>query len=245
MKESFYFSHDYNARNDDKILEIRDKYKNDGYAVFFYCLETMAERGDGYLIPSLLGGLSLSYGVGKEWLSEFLEFCVKIGIFKKDDKGYYNSRMIDHINFRAKLSQAGTEGAKKRWGGYSTPNAKERKGKKRKYNTADKSAEEFPLKEKKDTPVNKPAWDFNTTLNSWLTGKNKAYQLIGEFFKGKKLVFNTSEQMQVAAKRHLRAAMQLAVFTDEQIDEAMGKIKQNSTLKNEWTLETIIKYITK
>jgi len=122
---------------------------------------------------------------------------------------------------------------------------KNRIDKNRIISPADKSAEEFPLKEKKEPPANKPAWDFNTTLNSWLTGKNKAYQLIGEFFKGKKLVFNTSEQMQVAAKRHLRAAMQLAVFTDEQIDEAMGKIKQNSTLKNEWTLETIIKYITK
>ena len=226
MKESFYFSHDYNARNDDKILEIRDKYKNDGYAVFFYCLETMAERGDGYLIPSLLGGLSLSYGVGKEWLLEFLEFCVKIGIFKKDDKGYYNSRMIDHINFRAKLSQAGTEGAKKRWGGYSTPNAKERKGKERKYNTADKSAETF---------------NSNAYIEKMLLNKQKHIRIIGKYFKSRKNDFPSYFAIKAEIKRWLRSARELSEYTDEQIDKSYGYVSEK--FKEEWNLSTVCKYI--
>ena len=41
MKESFYFSHDYNARNDQKILMLRGKFGNEGYALFFYILETI------------------------------------------------------------------------------------------------------------------------------------------------------------------------------------------------------------
>ena len=118
MKETFYFSHDYNARNDDKILEIRAKYKSTGYAIYFYCLEVMAERGDGYIIPSLLGGLSLGFGVDKDWLLEFLEFCVQIKIFEKNDTGFFSSRIIEHLKFRANLSQAGSRGAEKKWGSY-------------------------------------------------------------------------------------------------------------------------------
>ena len=136
MKESFYFPHDYSARNDDKILCIREKYKNEGYAIFFYCLETMAERGDGYILPSLIGGLSLGYGVAKDWLITFLDYCVKIEAFQKDEKGYYyNPRMIKHLEYRKSLSEGGKKGAKIRWKN-SPPNTppytKERKGKERK-----------------------------------------------------------------------------------------------------------------
>ena len=136
-KNAYYFQHDYNARNDDKILEIRSKYKSTGYAIYFYCLETMAERGDGYIIPSLMGGLSLGFGVAKDWLLEFLEFCVKIKIFEKNDVGYFSPRIIEHLEIRAKFSKAGSKGAEKRWPGYSPPNSppytKERKGKEKKY----------------------------------------------------------------------------------------------------------------
>jgi hypothetical protein len=142
MKETFYFQHDYNSRNDDKILQIRSsKFGNEGVAVFWYCCETMAERGDGYIVPSLIGGLSLGYGVAKEWLEEFLEFCLAIEIFKKDDRGLYSDRMVDHLKFRKSFSEHGRKGAKIRWKkAISPPNsppnsgayAKERKGKERK-----------------------------------------------------------------------------------------------------------------
>ena len=152
MKETYYFPHDYSARNDDKILEIRAVYKNTGYAIYFYCLETMCERGDGHLIASIMGGLSLGYGVSREWLLEFLEFCVKIGIFKKNDKGYYSERIIEHLNFRANLSKAGIEGANKRWGGHSppngNPNANEMKvNEMYEYSSEQSSPKESPLKE--------------------------------------------------------------------------------------------------
>ena len=81
MKETFYFQHDYNASNDDKIMELRSIFNNEGYALYFYCLETMAQRGDGYIIASLMGGLSVGYSVPKEKLLQFLEKCVEINLF--------------------------------------------------------------------------------------------------------------------------------------------------------------------
>jgi hypothetical protein len=142
-KETFYFQHDYGARNDDKILQLRSsKFGNEGVAVYWYCLETMAERGDGIIDPKLLGGLSLGYGVATGWLSEFLEFCVTLSLFTKNNEGGYTSeRMVSHLKLRKSLSAHGLEGAKARWkkaNGHpnappnAPPNAKERKGKERK-----------------------------------------------------------------------------------------------------------------
>ena len=55
-KEAFYFNHDYTARNDDKILELRANFGAEGYGIFWMIVETMAENEHGGLNASLLGG---------------------------------------------------------------------------------------------------------------------------------------------------------------------------------------------
>jgi len=132
-KDAFYFQHDYNARNDDKILELRSQFGAEGYGVFWMIIETMAENDDGGLKASLIGGLSLGYGVAKGWLSEFITACVSIGLFYEKDGYYFSKRLLTHKEFRQYLSEKGKEGAAKKWGGYrganGHPYAKERKGK--------------------------------------------------------------------------------------------------------------------
>lgn len=90
-------------------------------------------------------------------------------------------------------------------------------------------------------------FSFNETLENWINGENKLYSLIGRYFKSRQLTFNTKEQMQTAAKRHLRAAKSISVFSDDQIQEAIAKIGNNNNinLQLEWTLETVLKYLTK
>jgi|LakMenE01Jun11ns_1017448.scaffolds.fasta_scaffold9954161_6 hypothetical protein len=131
-KESFYFRHDYNARNDDKVLELRSKFGAEGYGVFWMIVETMAENEDGGVKASLIGGLSLGYGVAKDRLLEVILYCLEIGLFYEESGCYYSKRLLTHKEFRKSLSQFGASGAAKRWGGYSHPNAKERKGKENK-----------------------------------------------------------------------------------------------------------------
>lgn len=115
MKESFYFSHDFNARNDPKVLTIRSEFGNEGYALFFYCLETMAEDSMGYIYRVAIGGLSVGYCVAIDTLKKFLDFTIKIGVFVEDEKGIYSKRMLEHKNLRKMLSEKGKEGANKRW----------------------------------------------------------------------------------------------------------------------------------
>jgi len=128
-KDTFYFQHDYNARNDDKILELRASYGVEGYGIFWMIVESMAENEDGGLKASLIGGLSLGYGVAKGRLLEIIKECITIGLFYEKDGYYFSKRLLTHKEYRKYLSEKGKEGAVKKWGGHSPPNAKERKGK--------------------------------------------------------------------------------------------------------------------
>jgi hypothetical protein len=70
-------------------------------------------------------------------------------------------------------------------------------------------------------------------------------QIIGEWADTSKPGFTTKEQWEVFLKRNLRAANDLSVFTDEQIEKAYSEIlkgKGEGWLKKA-TLETILKFL--
>lgn len=66
--------------------------------------------------------------------------------------------------------------------------------------------------------------------------------LIGWYFEKRKTNFHTFEQFQSGLKRHLRAAKQLSPFTDEQMGNAYRYVQVEYP---EWTLDTLIKKLTK
>ncbi len=144
-RETYYFSHDYGARNDPKILELRAEYGLQGLGLYWCIVETLAEAEDGYINLRLLGGLSIGYGTTKTLLQKYINFMIEIELLHEDENGYYSKRMMEHKQVRKRLSNAGKKGARSRWGdkekteilkgGHSTPNAKERKGKEKKGNT--------------------------------------------------------------------------------------------------------------
>ena len=148
-KESFYFTHDYGARNDPKILELRAAYGLEGLGLYWCIAETLAEADDGYINPKLLAGLSIGYGVSKAKLQELIDFMIKVELLREDENGYYSKRMMEHKLIRKKLSEARSKAANKRWGKkakteevmqvHCTSDAKESKGKeskgKKKNNT--------------------------------------------------------------------------------------------------------------
>lgn len=115
MINTFYFNHDYNARNNKKILELRSKYGWEGYGIFFAILESMAESSSGKLSRMAIGGLSLGYGVANDWLLGFLDFCFELNLFQFDSESFWNNRILDHKNKRALLSEKGKIGALKKW----------------------------------------------------------------------------------------------------------------------------------
>lgn len=141
-KDTYYFSHDLNARNDEKILELRAQYGAEGYGIFWMIVETMAENENGGIKDSFIGGLSHGYGVAKGWLKQFLSTCVDIGLFFEKDGYYFSNRLLAHKELRNNLSEWGRLGAEKKWAGHRGANgvangvanwvAVQRKGKERK-----------------------------------------------------------------------------------------------------------------
>lgn len=121
-KDSFWFKHDNNARNDEKILELRSKFGAEGYGIFWMIVETMAEDGDGYISFKNIGGLSLGYGVAIGRLSEVIGVAIELELFHEKGGKIFSNRMLRHKNDRKNLSEHGKNGAKTRWGGHREGN---------------------------------------------------------------------------------------------------------------------------
>jgi DNA-binding Lrp family transcriptional regulator len=66
--------------------------------------------------------------------------------------------------------------------------------------------------------------------------------IIALYFDERKPDIRTREQLSVAIRRHLRAAGQLKVFSDDQILAAVPKAKRQT---DDWTIETLVKVLTK
>ncbi len=66
--------------------------------------------------------------------------------------------------------------------------------------------------------------------------------ILGMFFDERKPDVRTKEQYQFAIKRHIKSANSLKVFDDDQILGAVDKLKEFCP---GWTLDSVIKLLTK
>lgn len=113
MNTAFYFNHDYNARNDQKVLELRSEFGWVGYAIFFALLESLCEAR-GYIKREALGGLSVGFNHPKEELLKIVDFCLKVELFYEDENGFYSNRILQHLAHRKILSVSGSMGGRPR-----------------------------------------------------------------------------------------------------------------------------------
>lgn len=113
-KDSFWFKHDYNARNDEKILELRSIHGAEAYGIYWMIVETMADNDNGGVKASLMGGLSQGYGVLKPRLIEIIDCCVEIELFYEKEGYYFSNRMLRHKEERKFYSEMGKKGVETR-----------------------------------------------------------------------------------------------------------------------------------
>ena len=110
-KSSFYFDHDYNARNDQKILGLRAKFGWLGYGLYFAILENLCEA-NGFIKREDLAGFSLGLAIEEVKLVEIIDFCIKIDLFHEDERGFYSERILSHLEFREQLRESGRKGGR-------------------------------------------------------------------------------------------------------------------------------------
>ncbi len=94
------------------------------------------------------------------------------------------------------------------------------------------------------------------TLDQYITSMRQSPQrfirLIGEYADEIKPELKTKGQWEVFTRRNVRTAKSLEVFSDEQIEDAIGRLSKDVRSKSNpkgfittWTFETLLKYITK
>lgn len=112
-----YFPHDSNARNSDRLLPVRMKYGAEGYGIYFMLLERLREETDYTSIKDyniLAFDLRVDAGKLKSIIEDFGLFA-----FTADGECFYSESFKKRMEIKdaksKKLSEAGKQGAKKRW----------------------------------------------------------------------------------------------------------------------------------
>jgi hypothetical protein len=117
MKEAYYFPHDSNARNDEKILELRDLLGWEGYGMYWAVIEMMRDSND-YTLSKSKVMLKQCLNIDENKVNNFLDKCFEMKLFIENNGRFYSEslmqRMSDIDEKRRKRAEAG------RLGGLST-----------------------------------------------------------------------------------------------------------------------------
>jgi hypothetical protein len=108
---SFYFTHDYNAANDTKILFLRQQLGMEGYGIFWFIVEQLAQSG-GFLPIKITPVLSMQMQVTEAKVRSVIS---DYELFDIVDENFYSERLNKHLQIRKQLSESGKKGAKNRW----------------------------------------------------------------------------------------------------------------------------------
>lgn len=136
-------------------------------------------------------------------------------------------------------------------------NIDDSEGGKKETTPLDEGGKKYARKGVKNVPANKNPVKKNTitddiaseekefnleqTLTTWETGKRRSFEIIAWFIREKRLQPKSQLQLVNIAKRHVKTAQLLIDYTDQEIVEASKKAQKWP----EWTLETVLKYLTK
>lgn len=98
-KETYYFSHDYNARNDKKISALVRDFKSSGYGIFWAACEMMHEEGGALEFDDLtIDAIAKDINEESDLVKTILEKCVdKYKLFTKQDILLQSSRVCRNL----------------------------------------------------------------------------------------------------------------------------------------------------
>lgn len=111
MKDTFYFQHDYNARNDPKLQEVLIEHGATGLGVFWCIIEQLYEQG-GQL--SLRSCKSIAFALHVD--CKVVESVVQdFDLFKTDGTSFWSNSVIARLDRRKEVSERRRKAAESRW----------------------------------------------------------------------------------------------------------------------------------
>jgi hypothetical protein len=134
-KETYYFSHDFNARSDKEMMKVRMKMGMAGIGLYWCIVEMLYEEG-GYLNRSEYERISFELQSDFDSVTMIIE---QFKLFKFDDEKFWSESALFRLDKRKLKSEKARESISHRWNNtnvlqtkYDTNTIKERKGKENK-----------------------------------------------------------------------------------------------------------------
>lgn len=124
MKDAYYFSHDSNARNDEKILMLRAEHGLEGYGAYWILIEMMFESADTSLCHDKVKGIAYSNNIDITVLQQIIDTAITEGLFDSDGIKFWSESLIrrkdKYRQIKQQKSEAGKKGMAKRWASDNT-----------------------------------------------------------------------------------------------------------------------------
>ena len=115
-KDAFWFSHDSNARNDEKIIALRMRHQMEGYGIYFAIIERLRES-DSYMCVKDYNIIAFDLRVAAEKVKSIVE-DFNLFEFTEDNKYFYSESLINRLipfdNLTEQRRLAGKKSAEKR-----------------------------------------------------------------------------------------------------------------------------------
>ncbi len=125
-KEAFYFSHDSNARNDQKILAMMTKYQWHGYGLYWAIVEIMREH-DKYMLSLdkyTYDALALQLHMDASAIENFVSDCInEFKLFVVENGFILSKTLIRRMDKKDEISSKRSKAATKRWNKNNNINA--------------------------------------------------------------------------------------------------------------------------
>lgn len=109
MKETYYFSHDYGARNDEKIVKLLSKEGWEGYGIYWAIIEKLYEA-DGWIVKDY-DAIAFDMRTDSERIKRIIE---GYNLFVGKEKIYSNS-VLARLRKRKGKSEQARQSANLRW----------------------------------------------------------------------------------------------------------------------------------
>ena len=110
-KETFYFSHDYNARSDPKLVKLVMKSGLDALGIYWCIIEMLYEQ-DGYINLDCIENIAFELHSECERITDVLR---NHNLFKFEDDKFYSDSVLRRLEKRKTKSDTTRKSAFKRW----------------------------------------------------------------------------------------------------------------------------------
>jgi hypothetical protein len=115
-KQSYYFSHDSNARNDVKIIKLRREMGLEGYGIYWCIIETLRDTSEYKLPVNAIDDIAFGLVVDAEKVRSVI---VDYDLFIVSNDEFYSDRLLRNMesykSTAKRLSEAGKSAMAKRY----------------------------------------------------------------------------------------------------------------------------------